>query len=87
MTGHVGKVKNPENIAVIGAGIGGLCAAARLAKAGHNVTIFEASDRTGGSAALSGLVAMHLILVLLFLLSLPSIAIFSSAQAMSWGAF
>ena len=48
MTGQVGKVKNPEKIAVIGAGIGGLCTAARLAKAGHLVTIFEASSRTGG---------------------------------------
>ncbi|MCX6436598.1 MAG: FAD-dependent oxidoreductase, partial [Actinobacteria bacterium] len=48
MTGHMGRVKNPEDIAVIGAGIGGLCAAARLAKAGHKVTIFEASNRTGG---------------------------------------
>jgi len=48
MTGRVGKVKNPENIAVVGAGIGGLCTAARLAKAGHRVTLFEASDRTGG---------------------------------------
>ena len=48
MTGHVGKVKNPENIAVVGAGIGGLCTAARLAKAGHKVTIIESSDRTGG---------------------------------------
>jgi phytoene desaturase len=48
MTGTVGKVKTPENIAVVGAGIGGLCTAARLAKAGHSVTIFEASDRTGG---------------------------------------
>jgi phytoene desaturase len=48
MTGHVGKVAVPEEIAVIGAGIGGLCTAARLAKAGHRVTIFEASDRTGG---------------------------------------
>ena len=48
MTGNVGKVQNPEKIAVIGAGIGGLCVAARLAKAGHNVTIFEASHRTGG---------------------------------------
>ena len=48
MTGPVGRVKNPEKIAIIGAGIGGLCTAARLAKAGHKVTIFEASDRTGG---------------------------------------
>lgn len=48
MTGRVGKVAVPEEIAVIGAGIGGLCTAARLAKAGHRVTIFEASDRTGG---------------------------------------
>lgn len=48
MTGTVGKVKNPETIVVIGAGIGGMCAAARLAKAGHKVSIYEASDRTGG---------------------------------------
>jgi phytoene desaturase len=48
MTGSVGKVKSPENIAIVGAGIGGLCTAARLAKAGHSVTIFEASHRTGG---------------------------------------
>ncbi len=48
MTGHVGKVNQPERIAVVGAGIGGLCTAARLAKAGHLVTIFESSNRTGG---------------------------------------
>lgn len=48
MTGMVGKVKNPESIIVIGAGIGGMCVAARLAKAGHKVSIYEASDRTGG---------------------------------------
>jgi phytoene desaturase len=48
MTGHVGKVAKPERIAVVGAGIGGLCTAARLAKAGHHVTIFESSSRTGG---------------------------------------
>ena len=35
-------------VVVIGAGIGGMSAAARLAKAGHEVTIFEASNRTGG---------------------------------------
>ncbi len=35
-------------IAVIGAGIGGLSVAARLAKAGHTVEIYEASDRSGG---------------------------------------
>jgi len=48
MTGTVGKVKRPESIIVIGAGIGGMCVAARLAKAGHKVSIYEASDRTGG---------------------------------------
>lgn len=48
MTGQVGKVKEPKKIFVIGAGIGGMCTAARLARAGHEVTIFEASDRTGG---------------------------------------
>jgi phytoene desaturase len=36
------------NIAIIGAGIGGMSAAARLAKAGHLVTIYENSDRAGG---------------------------------------
>ena len=36
------------NVVVIGAGVGGMSAAARLAKAGHAVTIYEASDRTGG---------------------------------------
>ena len=48
MTGQVGKVKEPKNIVVIGAGVGGMCAAARLARAGHNVSIYEASDRPGG---------------------------------------
>jgi len=35
-------------ISVIGAGVGGLSVAARLAKQGHVVEIYEASDRTGG---------------------------------------
>jgi phytoene desaturase len=48
MTGEVGKVKDPKEIIVIGAGIGGMCTAARLARAGHKVSIYEASDRPGG---------------------------------------
>jgi len=35
-------------ISVIGAGIGGLSVAARLAKNGHTVEIYEASNQTGG---------------------------------------
>ncbi len=35
-------------VIVIGAGIGGLATAARLAKNGHEVSIYEASDRVGG---------------------------------------
>ena len=35
-------------ISIIGAGIGGMSAAARLAKNGHDVTIYENSDRSGG---------------------------------------
>ncbi|CAB4593728.1 MAG: phytoene desaturase [Actinobacteria bacterium] len=35
-------------IVVIGAGVGGMSAAIRLAKAGHQVSIYEGSDRTGG---------------------------------------
>ena len=35
-------------ISIIGAGIGGMSAAARLAKNGHDITIFENSDRSGG---------------------------------------
>ena len=37
-----------SKIVVIGAGVGGMTVAARLAKQGHEVTIYEASDRTGG---------------------------------------
>ena len=35
-------------IIVIGAGVGGMVSAARLARAGHDVEIYEAADRTGG---------------------------------------
>ncbi|MEI6844554.1 MAG: phytoene desaturase family protein [Actinomycetes bacterium] len=37
-----------SNVVVIGAGIGGMCAATRLAKAGHSVHLYEASDEVGG---------------------------------------
>lgn len=37
-----------SRIVVIGAGIGGMSAAARLAKLGHSVTVFEGSEHVGG---------------------------------------
>ncbi len=40
----------PKRALVIGAGFGGLSAAAYLAKAGYNVTVFEKNDQPGGRA-------------------------------------
>lgn len=37
-----------SKVVVIGAGIGGMCAAARIAKAGHQVEIYEAANFVGG---------------------------------------
>ena len=48
MTSPAKKEKTVLTIAVIGAGIGGMCTAARLAKAGHKVTVYEASSEVGG---------------------------------------
>ena len=45
---HQRSDKRSFNIAVIGAGLGGLTVAARLARRGHQVTIYEKSGRVGG---------------------------------------
>ena len=45
----------PSTIIIIGAGVGGLSAAIRLAQQGHAVQILEARDQAGGLA--SGLTA------------------------------
>ena len=37
-----------SRVVVVGAGVGGLAAAARLASAGHDVTVYERSDVVGG---------------------------------------
>ena len=38
-------------VGVVGAGLGGMAAAIRLGRAGHEVTVFEQLDTTGGKAA------------------------------------
>ena len=43
--------ENGMKIAIIGAGFGGMAAAYDLAKAGHNVTLFESADVVGGLAS------------------------------------
>jgi glutamate synthase (NADPH/NADH) small chain len=42
------KVRTGKKIAVIGSGPSGLAAADQLNRRGHNVTVFERSDRVGG---------------------------------------
>ena len=46
-----------SKVAIVGAGIGGMAAAYDLARAGHQVTIFEAADYVGGLA--SGFIEPH----------------------------
>lgn len=40
-----------DSVVVVGGGLAGMAAAARLAKAGHHVELFEAADRLGGCCA------------------------------------
>jgi len=42
------KVKTGKKVAVVGSGPAGLAAAQQLARAGHDVTLFEKNDRAGG---------------------------------------
>ena len=41
-----------KNISIIGSGFSSLSAACYLAKAGHDVTVYEKNDRIGGRARL-----------------------------------
>lgn len=47
----MGRRKKP-NVVIIGAGVGGVATAARLAKAGLKVTVIEKNDFTGGRCSL-----------------------------------
>lgn len=48
MTEKIGQ----KTAIVVGAGVGGVATAARLAKAGFKVTVFEKNDFTGGRCSL-----------------------------------
>jgi glutamate synthase (NADPH) small chain len=48
VTPQPAKVKTGKKVAVVGSGPAGLAAAQQLARAGHDVTLFEKNDRVGG---------------------------------------
>ncbi len=45
---EIAKIKTGKNVAIVGSGPAGLAAAQQLARAGHDVTVFERADRIGG---------------------------------------
>ena len=48
VTPRPAKIKTGKTVAVIGAGPAGMAAAQQLARVGHDVSLFEKSDRVGG---------------------------------------
>lgn len=48
MTPILPVIKTGKTVAIVGSGPAGLAAAQQLARAGHDVTLFEKSDRIGG---------------------------------------
>jgi glutamate synthase (NADPH) small chain len=48
VTSQLPKVKTGKKVAVVGSGPAGMAAAQQLARAGHDVTLFEKNDRVGG---------------------------------------
>jgi glutamate synthase (NADPH) small chain len=48
VTPQLPKVKTGKKVAVVGSGPAGMAAAQQLARAGHEVTLFEKNDRIGG---------------------------------------
>jgi glutamate synthase (NADPH/NADH) small chain len=45
---QIAKIKTGKKVAVVGSGPAGMAAAQQLARAGHDVTLFEKNDRVGG---------------------------------------
>ena len=53
------KAAERRRVVVVGAGPGGLAAAAEAGAAGHEVVVLERADRIGGQLALAGAAPMH----------------------------